>query len=96
MILRESSHHRNSLTDSARVTLEGGYPGREVETDVPSADGIMRSRFYRVIRRFYAVMAVGKRSWADSARTRAFLESFELIDGRPPPCVETPSPLDQD
>jgi hypothetical protein len=66
------------LTNETKITLEGKYPGREIQADIPKAKGMLRARFYLVDRKLYQVQAVGTKEWAKSADVTKFLNSLVL------------------
>ncbi len=70
------SNTRSKLTSSSRTTLNGKYPGRDVEADLPDQKGILRARIYLVGQRLYQIMVVGTKPWANSADATKFLDSL--------------------
>ncbi len=57
--------------------LEGKYPGREIEGELPDATKT-RIRLYMVNGRLYQMWIVGKPTWAMSAEATRFLTSLEI------------------
>jgi hypothetical protein len=62
-----------------KITLEGKYPGRDIQIELPNDKGLIRVRMYFVNGRLYQVMAVGTKSWTGSGDVQKFLDSFALL-----------------
>jgi hypothetical protein len=68
-----------TVTSNSKVTLAGKYPGRAFEGTVPKKSGVMQARIYLVNDRLYQLLAIGKKSFIDSAEAARFLDSFQLL-----------------
>ena len=66
------------LKSSSRITLNGRYPGREVQATLPNKKGIVRAKIFIVDQRLYQVLVIGTTSWATSDDANRFLNSFAL------------------
>jgi hypothetical protein len=64
------------LLEEKDVTL-GGYPGREIQVEIADGQGMVRSRFYLVENRLYAVQTISQKPGASTDVDR-FLDSFQL------------------
>lgn len=69
-----------TLTKDTSITLAGKYPGRELEGDIPSKDFVLRARIYYVDGRIYHILAVGTKSWANSADATTVLNSLTITN----------------
>jgi hypothetical protein len=70
-----------TLASSSPVTLAGKYPGREFTASVTNpTKGLVRARVYLVGKRMYQVMVMGTESYANSAASTEFLNSFQVIE----------------
>lgn len=68
------------LTKETKIKLNGKYPGRDIEADLPGGKGSLHFKVFIVGKRLYQVMSVGSSSWAKSADTTKFLDSFVLVE----------------
>ncbi len=68
------------LTRSSQTALQGKYPGRDVEAELPGDKGILRASIYLVGQRIYMMMVLGKRAWVNSADASKFLDSLVVTE----------------
>jgi hypothetical protein len=69
---------KGSLANESRITLEGKFPGRDIEVNLPAQKGLMRNKIFVVNQRLYQVMVIGSPAWTNSAEAKKFMESFAL------------------
>jgi hypothetical protein len=70
------SNIKAKLTSASRTTLDGKYPGRNVEAELPDKKGILRARIYFVGQRLYQIVVLGKNQLVDSKDATKFLDSL--------------------
>jgi hypothetical protein len=73
---RAVSNVGGELLQEKDVTLDG-HPGREIQVEIAEGQGMVRSRFYLVENRLYAVQTISQKSGASTDVNR-FLDSFQL------------------
>ena len=68
------------LKKETKISLNGKYPGRDIEAELPDSKGLLHARIWLVKQRLYQVMVVGTQSWANSADAAKFLDSLTLTE----------------
>lgn len=71
----------STLKKESKITLNGKYPGREIEITTSKKDSLLRARFYLVDQRFYALTVAGTQSFISSEDASKFLNSLVLTSG---------------
>jgi hypothetical protein len=65
------------LTGESSVTLQGKYPGREVQAEIPNVSGVIRARIFLVNGRLYQVATIGNSEWVNSTESTTLLGSLQ-------------------
>jgi hypothetical protein len=71
-------------TKSAKITIKdkagNEFPGREFTGELPSSQGVLKSRIFIVGKRLYQVLVFGPASFVDSGDVARVFDSFELTN----------------
>ncbi len=66
------------LLSESNIQIDGKYPGREVNSEIPAKKAFARWRIYFVDGKLFQVFALGRESWVKSPDVDTFFNSFAL------------------
>jgi hypothetical protein len=96
------SEGRRARVIAERPLSMAGYPGREVEVQIPAAQEggfktLVRGRAFLVGNRFYTISVVGNEAQVRARLAELFLDSFRPLDAppAPTPIADTPKSADE-